>query len=100
MFILIPTIIIFLCFSYLQINDNVSITTQVVLYILMMITIFISLNLYRKVRKDINLQDINSISIEIKRLNQKIIKSKDEKIILGLKHKIKLLEDEKDFKCH
>ncbi len=95
MFILIPTIIIFLCISYLQINDDVGLTTQIVLYILMVVTIIISFSLYKKVKKDMNLQDINSINIEIKRLNTKITNSSDEKIILGLKHKIQLLEEEK-----
>ncbi len=100
MFILIPTIIIFLCFSYLQINDNVGITTQIILYILMLITIFISLFLYKKVKKDMNLQDINSITIEIQRLNEKIDNTTDEKIILGLQHKIQLLKKEKETKYH
>jgi hypothetical protein len=47
-----------------------------------------------------NLQDINSILIEIKRLNEKIKNSTDSKIILGLKHKIQLLEEEKQTKYH
>ena len=100
MFILIPTIIIFLCFSYLQINDNVGITTQIILYILMLITTFISLFLYKKVKKDMNLQDINSITIEIQRLNEKIDNTTNEKIILGLQHKIQLLKKEKETKYH
>ena len=100
MFILIPTIIIFLCISYLQINDDVGITTQIILYFLMLTTILISLGLYRKVKKDINLQEINSILIEIKRLNEKINNSTDEKIILGLKYKIELLEKEIETKYH
>ncbi|MEA2017169.1 MAG: hypothetical protein U9N59_01865 [Campylobacterota bacterium] len=100
MFILIPSIIIFLCISYLQINDNVGITTQIVLYILMLITIIISLLLYKKVKKDIITQDLNSIHIEIKRLTNKIENSTDEKIILGLNHKIKLLKDEIESKYH
>ncbi|RLA83142.1 MAG: hypothetical protein DRG78_05195 [Epsilonproteobacteria bacterium] len=100
MFILIPTIIIFLCISYLQINDDVGVTTQVILYILMLLTTLISLFLYKKVKNDMNLQDVNSILIEIERLNQKIDKTTDEKIILGLKHKIELLEKEKETKYH
>ena len=95
MFILIPTIIIFLCISYLQINDDVGMTTQIILYILMAFTIFISLSLYKKVKNDMNLQDINSINIEIIRLNTKIENTSDKKVILGLKHKIKILEEEK-----
>jgi len=95
MFILIPTIIIFLCISYLQINDDVGMTTQIILYILMAFTIFISLSLYKKVKNDMNLQDINSINIEIIRLNTKIENTSDKKIILGLQHKIKILEEEK-----
>lgn len=94
MFILIPTIIIFLCFSYLEINDNVGVTTQIVLYSLMLITIVTSLLLYKKVQKDLKKQDLNSIYIEINRLTKKIENSTDEKIILGLNHKINLLKDE------
>jgi len=63
----------------------------------MTITLFISYSLFKKVQKDIDLQDINSIVIEIKRLNKLIINSKDQKVILGLKHKIALLEKEKLF---
>ncbi|MEA3497995.1 MAG: hypothetical protein U9R16_02935 [Campylobacterota bacterium] len=94
MFILIPTIIIFLCLSYLQLNDNVAIYTQVVLYIIMIITVLISLSLYKKVKKDMSLQDINSIKIEIQRLNDKLKTQKDEKIKLGLIKKIEILKEE------
>jgi len=96
MFILIPSIIIFLCLSYLQLNDNVSIIAQIVLYSIMATTVAISLFLYKRVKTDMNLQDINSITIEIDRLQKIINKSDDQKIILGLKNKIKLLEEQKE----
>ena len=95
MFILIPSIIIFLCLSYIQLNDNISITTFILLFTTIGITVAISLSLYKKVRNDINLQDINSIIIEINRLNKLLQNTKDEKIILGLENKIKLLKKQK-----
>jgi len=61
----------------------------------MSITVVISLLLYKKVQNDINLQDINSITLEINRLNKLLQNTKDEKIILGLQNKIKLLEEQK-----
>ena len=94
MFILIPTIIIFLCISYLQINDDVGIITQVMLYILMVVTVFISFGLYKKVKNDMNLQDTNSIKIEIQRLTKILDKTKDEIKRVGLLHKIELLQNE------
>ena len=59
-------------------------------------TVAISLFLYKRVKTDMNLQDINSITIEIDRLQKIINKSDDQKIILGLKNKIKLLEEQKE----
>ena len=94
MFILIPTIIIFLSLSYLHLNDDVGIATEIVLYLLMLTTTLISLYLYKKVKNDMNIQDVNSIKIEIQRLTQKLNKTKEENIKLGLIHKIKLLQQE------
>ena len=94
MFILIPTIIIFLSLSYLHLNDDVGIYTEIILYLLMLITTFISLYLYQKVKTDMNIQDLNSIKIEIQRLTQKLNNTKKENIKLGLIHKIKLLQEE------
>ena len=94
MFILIPTIIIFLSLSYLYLNDDVGIATQIILYSLMVVTIFISLSLYKKVKKDMKIQDINSIKIEIQRLTDKLNTTEKENVKLGLIKKIELLEDE------
>ncbi|MEA3554017.1 MAG: hypothetical protein U9R39_06425 [Campylobacterota bacterium] len=94
MFILIPTIIIFLSLSYLHLNDDVGITTQIILYLLMITTTIISLYLYKKVKSDMNIQDLNSIKIEIQRLTQKLNNTKEENIKLGLMRKIELLEQE------
>ena len=94
MFILIPTIIIFLSLSYLHLNNDVGITTQIVLYLVMISTAFISLYLYKKVKNDMNIQDINSIIIEIQRLTQKLNSTKEENIKLGLMRKIELLQQE------
>ena len=94
MFILIPTIIIFLSLSHLHLNNDVGITTQIVLYLVMISTAFISLYLYKKVKNDMNIQDINSIKIEIQRLTKKLNSTKEENIKLGLMRKIELLQEE------
>ena len=94
MFILIPTIIIFLSLSYLHLNNDVGITTEIVLYLVMISTVFVSLYLYKKVKNDMNIQDINSIKIEIQRLIQKLNSTKEENIKLGLMRKIELLQQE------
>jgi hypothetical protein len=94
MFILIPTIIIFLSLSHLHLNNDVGITTEIILYLLMISTIFISLHLYKKVKNDMNIQDINSIKIEIQRLTKKLNSTKEENIKLGLMRKIELLQEE------
>ena len=41
-----------------------------------------------------NIQDINSIKIEIQRLNEKLKTTKEENIKLGLSRKIELLQKE------
>ena len=94
MFILIPTIIIFLSLSYLHLNDDVGITTEIILYLVMISTVFISLNLYKKVKNDMNIRDINSIKIEIQRLTKKLNSTDKENIKLGLMRKIELLKQE------
>ena len=94
MFILIPTIIVFLSLSYLHLNKDVGMTTQIVLYLLMVTTILISLYLYKKVKNDMNIQDVNSIKIEINRLTKKLNSTNEENIKLGLIRKIELLEEE------
>ena len=98
MFILIPIVIISFCSSYLQINDDVAIYLQILLYTIIGITLFISVCVYRKVKNDINLQDCNSLCIEINRLVDKLDGTSDKKIISGLEQKIKLLEEEKESK--
>ena len=94
MFILIPTIIIFLSLSYLHLNNDVGITTEIVLYLVMISTVFVSLYLYKKVKNDMNIQDINSIKIEIQRLTKKLNSTDKENIKLGLMRKIELLKQE------
>lgn len=94
MFILIPTIIIFLCLAYIQLNDDISVITQITLYGVMTITTLISFKLYKKIKNDILLQEVNSITIEINKLHTNIKNTDDEQIILGLKKKIIALEKE------
>jgi len=96
MFILIPTAIIFLCFAYLQLNDNVSIYIQVFLYFIMILTSTVSFKLYKKVKGDMKLQEINSIDLEIHQIHKKLKDEKDESRIVYFNNKIKALEKEKE----
>lgn len=92
MFILIPVIIIFLCLSYIQINDDVGASTLVVIYLFMAVTVAISLYLYVKIQKDLHQQELNSIQLEINKLIDKLHITKDEKVIDSISHKIELLQ--------
>ena len=94
MFILIPLVIIFLCISYLQLNDNIGIYTQSSIYILILLTIVLSLYLYKKVKEDMKQQESNTIQLEINQLINKLATINDEKIKDAMTSKITHLQDE------
>ncbi len=94
MFILIPLVIIFLCISYLQLNDNIGIYTQSFIYILILLTIVLSLYLYKKVKEDMKQQESNTIQLEINQLINKLATINDEKIKDAMTSKITHLQDE------
>lgn len=92
MFIIIPFIIIFLLYAYIALND-VSKTTEIIIYISMGTIILGSFLLARKIKNDMKQQEINSIKIEIYELEQKLkndSNSNRENII----HKIDTLQKE------
>jgi hypothetical protein len=64
----------------------------------MVITILTSFILYKKVNNDLKLQDLNSIFLEIDRLEKLIKTTKDIKKRDGLIHKIKKLKKERERK--
>ena len=94
MFVIVPLIIVFLGSSYLYLNDDVGIIVTISIYLVMLGTVGLSALIFKKVQSDSKLQDINSIKLEILRLNKKIEQTDQENIILGLKKKIELLEKE------
>ena len=94
MFILIPFIILFLLYSIIALND-LSQLTEIIIYILMALTISVSILIAKKVKQDMKQQEINSQKIEIYELEQKlhtIPEKEKEKII----HKIDTLKNELD----
>ena len=94
MFILIPLIIIFLSFSYINVNENIGIYTEVSLYLLMIFVSIISIILYKNIQNNLIQQENNKIRLEIVELKEKLKKSTDEVLINSIKHKIKLRESE------
>jgi len=60
----------------------------------MLFTIYLSYRLYKNVKIDIAKQDINSIAIEIQRLETKLANETSTIKIKGLTKKIELLKNE------
>jgi len=93
MFIIVPLIIIFLCLSYLYMNET-TVIVDIFIYGTILATIFTSIFLYKKVQDDLKQQEENAILIEINRIRDLIKNSSDPKVIQSLNHKIEQLEDE------
>ncbi len=94
MFIIIPLILIFLLFSYLQINDDVSFELTMTIYGLMIAIVYFSYVIFKKVKKDFKAQERNAIIVELNHLQKKLSKETDEKLIHTYKHKIEMLQEE------
>lgn len=90
MFIIIPFIIVFLLYSYIALND-VSQTTEIIIYCSMVLVVLLSLFIAKKVKSDFRQQQINSINSEIYELNQKLKNSSPEQS-LRINHKIEILQ--------
>ncbi len=60
----------------------------------MILTVLVSFLLYKKVNTDTNIQDKNSITIEIQRLTKILNKTTKDNVRLGLVKKIELLQEE------
>ena len=85
MFILIPLAIIFFSFTYLKVNEDISTFAYIVVYAIIVLTIIFTIYIYKKLKQDSKIQDINSLKLEINELIYRIKKCED-------KNKIKLLE--------
>jgi len=94
MFLIIPAIIIFLAFSYLYVNDDVSLIVQGVIYFLVLIIILFSLYIYRSIQKNLQQQEHNKILLEIKQLHIKLNNTQNEEKRKILYQKIRKLEKE------
>lgn len=93
MFILIPAIIIFLLLSYIYLN-NPSVITQGFIYFLIVCIVFISLYLYKKIKSDLKLQELNALEAELKALEKKLLNTDDEKQKNMLQRKIESIQNE------
>ena len=98
MFLIIPAIVIFLAFSYLHLNENVSMFLEVSIYIFIISVISFSLYIYKAIRKNLKQQELNKILLEIHQLEQKLKRTtlENEKETINLQIK-KLQEESKTF---
>lgn len=98
MIVLIPIAIIFFCFAYLSLNDNITIIDKVVVTIIITTTLLLSAILYKRLKQNIKQQKINQIIIEINQVQFKLANTKDEKQRLFLQKKLQKLQKEKNAK--
>ena len=94
MFILIPLVIIFFAYAYLQLNEDLSNFEYIVVYTIIIFTIWFSFKIYKKLKDDSKLQDINSLKQEINVLILRIKQNKDEKQIKLLEKRINIIQKE------
>ncbi len=91
MFILIPLIIIFLALSYIYVNKDIGLISEISIYIFSIFIVFVSLYIAKVIKKDLKKQKQNNINIQINQLKQKLGSTTDERRIQGLKNEIDML---------
>ena len=94
MFLIVPAIIIFLAFSYLHLNKDVSMVVQVLVYISILSIILLSLYIYKSIQKNLKQQELNKILLEIHHLEQKIKSSNNQSQKDTINLQIKKLQEE------
>ena len=94
MFIIIPAIIIFLAFSYLHLNEDVSMVVEILIYTFMVLIVLLSLYIYRAIQKNLKQQELNKILLEIHQLEQKLRSSIQENQKETIYLQIKKLKEE------
>ena len=94
MFIIIPAIIIFLAFSYLHLNEDVSMVVEILIYTFMVLIVLLSLYIYRAIQKNLKQQELNKILLEIHQLEQKLRSSIQENQKETIHLQIKKLKEE------
>jgi hypothetical protein len=98
LFIIVPLIIIFLAFAYLELNENISLIEEIIVYSIVVGVVFISIRLYNKVKNDVKLQEINALKFEYNELINKFNQSNDEEYKKNLNIKIENIKKEIDEK--
>jgi len=96
MFILIPLVIVFLAYGYLQMNENSGLFVEIIVYAIIVSTIVFSYILYKKFKEDLIQQDINSLKVEINSIIARIKKSNNEEEKKLLEQRIHKLERQID----
>jgi len=97
MFLLIPAIFIFLLFAYIYLND-LSLITEIIIYILISAISLLSLFLYKKVKDDLKSQEINALEAEIVSLKKRFQKTEDEDLKQRYQKQIESIQKEIDSK--
>ncbi len=72
MFLIIPAIIIFLAFSYLHLNEDVSTVTEIIIYVFITSVVVLSFYTYSSIKKNLKQQELNKILLEIHNLQIKL----------------------------
>ena len=87
MFLIVPAIIIFLAFSYLYVNDEISIMMQVFIYLFIVAIILFTFAIYKAIQRNLKQQEFNKILLEIHQLQKelKTCTKESQKEILNLK---------------
>jgi amino acid permease len=98
LFIIVPLIIIFLAFAYLELNENISLIEEIIVYSIVVGVVFISIRLYNKVKNDVKLQEINALRFEYNELMNNYNQNKDEEYKKNLTIKIEKIKKEIDEK--
>lgn len=93
MFILIPAIFIFLLLSYLYLNE-VSLVVKSVIYILIIVIVLLSFLLYKKIKSDIKLQEINALDAEVIALQKRLENTEDDSLKERYKKQIDTIKKE------
>lgn len=92
MFILIPSVIIFLALAYLELSEEITIIDKSLVSIIIVLTLYFSFKLYKGVKQNFKQQEINMILMEIKELEKKLKKETDEQAQDMIKRKIDVLK--------
>jgi len=98
MFLLIPLVIIFFCFTYIKVNEDISTLAYIIVYAIIALTIIFTIYIYKKLKQDSKMQDINSLKLQINELIFRIKKCEDKDKIKLLEKRIQTIQKEIDDK--